>query len=60
MSFIIRLAKNLPLDIAKNIEIDGNDNSNDDKTVKKLPLSKKSNVLTGYLTFLYSKKKKDY
>ena len=35
-----RLAKNLPLNIAEDAEIGGNSNSGDNKTVKRLPLSK--------------------
>lgn len=40
-------AENLPLDIAEDAEVGSGDNSGDNETVKRLPLSKKSNIPTG-------------
>ena len=53
-----RLAKNLSasVDMAEDAEIGKSDDGND-KTVKRLPFFKKLNILIGYLTFLYPKKR---
>ena len=57
MSSIIRLAKNLPLDIAVDFGVDSNGDGGDNKIVKRSPLSKKPNVPTEYLTSPPSKKR---
>ena len=44
--------------MAKNAEVGGNDNDTDNEIVKRSSLSKKPNILIGYLTFLCSKKEK--
>ena len=56
-SFITRSPKNLLSDMAEDAEIVSNDDSDDDKTVKRSPLSKKPNKSTRYLTSLHSKKR---
>ena len=50
-------AKNLSpsVDMAKNTKF-VEDNGGDNKTIKRLPFSKKLNLPTGYLTTLHSKK----
>ena len=48
-----RSAKNLPLDMAEDAEIDGNGNGGDDETVKRLPFRKLSGP-TEYLISLCS------
>ena len=55
-SSIIGLAKNLSasLGIAKNTKVGDNDDYSDDKTIKRLPFSKKLNVPKGYFTSLCS------
>ena len=49
-----RSAKNLPSDMAEDVEVGGNGDGGDDKTVERSPLSKKPNGLMGYLTSLCS------
>ena len=53
-----RSAKNLSasVDMAEDAEFDEGDSDNN-KTVKRLPLFKKPNVFTGYLTSLCSEKR---
>ena len=50
-----QLAKKLPLDIAEDAKVGGNSDDGDDAMVKRLPLSKKPNVPTGYFISLHSK-----
>ena len=54
ISSTTRSAENLPSDMAEDAEVGGNGDCGDDETVKRLPLSKKSNGLMGYLTSLRS------
>ena len=56
-SFITRSDKNLLSDMAENAEVGSNSGRNDDKTVKRSPLFKKLNRLTGYFIFLCSGKR---
>ena len=58
INFTTRLAKNLwtSVDIAEDAEVSEGDSSND-KTVERSLLSKKSNILTGYIPSLHSKKR---
>ena len=53
-SSIIRLAENLPLNMAEDAEIVGNGDGGDNETVKRSPLSKKSNGPMRYFTSLRS------
>ena len=53
-SSITRSAENSLLDMAEDAEFGGNSDGGDDKTIKRSPLSKKSNGLMGYLTSLRS------
>ena len=57
MSSITRSTKNFLLDIAKDVEIGGNWDGVDDKTIKWSPFCKKPNVLREYLTSLCSTKR---
>ena len=56
-SSITRSAESSPSDMAEDVEVGGNGDGGDDKTVERSPLSKKPNVPTGYLTSLHSKKR---
>ena len=49
-----RSVKYSPLDMAKDAELGGNGDGSDNKTVKRSPLSRKSNGPMGYLTSLRS------
>ena len=49
-----RSAENLPLNMAEDAEVGGNDDGGDDETVKRSPLSKKPNGHMEYLTSLCS------
>ena len=49
-SSTIRSAKNLPLEMAEDAEVDANSDGGDDETVKRSSLSKKPNILIEYLT----------
>ena len=55
-----RLVENLPLDMAEDAKVGGNGDSDNDKIVKRSPLSKKPNGLTEYLTSLCSGKKMSF
>ena len=52
-----RSAENSPLNMAENAEVGDNGDGGDDKTVKRLPFSKKPNGPIGYLTLLRSGKR---
>ena len=58
ISSTIRLAKNLLalVDKAKDNKVGKSNNSSNNKTVKRLPLSKKPNVLIEYFISFYFKK----
>ena len=56
ISSITRSAKNLPADMAKDAEVDGNGNGNNDEIVEKLPFKKLSGLIE-YFISLRSRKK---
>ena len=47
ISSATKSAKNLPFDIAEDIEVVGNGDGSDNESVKRSPFSKKPNGLTG-------------
>ena len=55
-SSITRSAKNMPLNIAEDAEVDGNGNGGDNKTIKRLPLFKKPNIITEHYRKSYKTK----
>ena len=57
MSSTTRLAENSPSNMGGDVEFVGNSDGGDNKTIKRLIFSKKSNILIGYLTFLRSGKR---